>query len=177
MDFAVQRRRLMRASCAVAALAGLLLCAVALSHALAAGGGVGAAGGSSLAEASATGAVHVRDLAGRVLGGEGVLSGELEAKDEAPGWFADELFSLAGEEGVMASGDWTVVGFSADCGAQEALEDVAARLQARGWVGYESGAPGIATFSKEGGTCSWAMVSCAQMPEGTSVVVRVQRAA
>ncbi len=197
-DLGVQAARLRRAAGVVAALAFVLACGVAVGHASASGGEAAgapaeeaaaaalqadeasaakaAAGAHAEAEAAAEPA-HVRDLTRRMLVGEDVLAGELAAAGEAPRWFSDELFPLANERDLMASDGWTVVGFSMDCGAQEALADVAARLQERGWQGYESGAAGVATFEKEEGTCRWAMVSCAQMPAGTSVVVRVQRAA
>ncbi|WP_165056994.1 hypothetical protein [Adlercreutzia sp. ZJ176] len=197
-DLDVQTGRLRRAVGVVAALALVLACSAAIGHASASGAraaetpakeaaAAGLQAGEALAREAAesahaeadaaAGPAHVRDLTGRMLAGEDVLTGELAAAGEAPRWFADELFPLADEEDVMASDGWTVVGFSMGCGAQEALEDVAARLREHGWQGYESGVAGVATFEKEEGTCRWAMVSCAQMPAGTSVVVRVQRAA
>lgn len=101
----------------------------------------------------------------------------LAEEDLVPAWFRDEVFLLEGAQHVVATPDWSVVSYEvARAPSEEVLDDLACDLASKGWVGYESGVEGSATFVKEGGTCSWMVASCAPMPDVTNVVLRIRHA-
>ncbi|MDO4290911.1 MAG: hypothetical protein Q4C41_06760 [Eggerthellaceae bacterium] len=177
LDEGVQKRRARRALAVVAALAALLACACFLGDvggrkSAASGEGSFAGGGFAYAEALIESASSGSDVD---LEGLGVR--EVRDAQEAPSWFVDEVLSLEGACGVMALDDWSVVGFSTEETADEALARRTQEMQGKGWFGYESGIEGVVTFTKGEGACTWAMLSCTQVGDETSVVVRVRRSA
>lgn len=116
--------------------------------------------------------VWKRAMAGKsaeeILAEEGYCVFSVEEADEVPTWFEQELLPLDAIGSGVATQDWGVVGFFAEGPTDEVVKDLCSQLAVRGWLGYESGEEGLATFTKEGGVCSWAMVSC--VPDRKSVV-------
>lgn len=111
-----------------------------------------------------------------ILAEEGYCVFSVEEASEVPTWFEQELLPLDAIGSGVATQDWGVVGFFAEGPTDEVVKDLCSQLAMRGWLGYESGEEGLATFTKEGGVCSWAMVSCVPSSEGTCVVIRVRHA-
>lgn len=174
-DEGVQKRRARRALAVVAALAALLACACFLGNvggrkSAVSGEGPLAGGGFAYVEALIESASSGSDVD---LAGLGVQ--EVRDAREIPDWFVGEVLSLEGTRSVMALDDWSVVGFSTEETADEALARRTQEMQEKGWFGYESGVEGVVTFTKGEGTCTWAMLSCTQVGDETSVVVRVRR--
>ena len=91
---------------------------------------------------------------------------------EAPPWFADELFALDEYSNVAVAAGGTVVGFEADGAATHAYAHIAEKMRERGWTEVGSGLAGNGAFVKDGGSCSWAWVSCTDVSGTTSVVVQ-----
>lgn len=97
---------------------------------------------------------------------------QLAEGDSPPSWFAEELFSLDGFEGVRVASDCAVVGFEMDGSAARSLEFVTGLMKEKGWKCLESGLEGSAAFVKVEGACRWAWVSCVDVAGSTSVVVQ-----
>ena len=177
LDEGVQKKRARQALAVVAALAALLACVCFLGDV---GGRKGAALGEGTLEGD--GFAYAAALIESVASGSDVSLAELGVQEvldaqAVPGWFGEEVLSLEGAHGVMALDDWSVVGFSTDEAADEALARSVQEMREKGWIGYESGIEGVVTFTKGEGACSWAMLSCTQVGGETSVVVRVRRVA
>lgn len=171
---AVSSMRAKRAFSIVAAFA----CAGALTLGAASCGGRGSGGSPSVAQAERTGVVvealskgdgvtraGICEQAGALTGGRAV----------PPEWYAEEVFDIGRETDVVALPDWSVAGFVSGAEPAAELERVAGLLSERGWTGFEGGGLSVATFYKEGGTCSWALVLCSRAGDTTSVVIQVQR--
>ena len=109
-----------------------------------------------------------------LVGGDaGVLGlGLATEREEAPPWFADELFALDEYSNVAVAAGGTVVGFEADGAATHAYAHIAEKMRERGWTEVGSGLAGNGAFGKDGGSCSWAWVSCTDVSGTTSVVVQ-----
>lgn len=86
--------------------------------------------------------------------------------------FEREVLPLAGRDGVRAAEEGTLVGFSSATGAEATFADVSAALAERGWTAVSSGSACAGSFVKADGSFRWAFVTCAQVGEGSSVVVR-----
>lgn len=89
-----------------------------------------------------------------------------------PSWFAEELFSLDGFEGVRVASGCAVVGFEMDESAARSFEFVTGLMEEKGWKCLESGLEGSAAFVKAEGVCRWAWISCIDVAGSTSVVVQ-----
>ncbi|MCI2242771.1 hypothetical protein [Adlercreutzia faecimuris] len=165
MDEERQRRRALGASALVAGM--LAMAAVA-----------GALGREPPPQPpAATG--RAASLARAALGGEEAWADAVPGYREgsaAPDWFAEELFAPEGALASYADEDGRVVGFSFPGSAADCAAMVAEAMGERGWLGVPSGVEGCVTFVRGEGSCRWAMVSCVDVPGGTSVVVQVQRA-
>ena len=91
---------------------------------------------------------------------------------DIPETFRDELFPVAGKRGLRCDVGSHLVGFEHAGSAPDALREVQDALERGGWRTTVAGQGLCATFSKDRGACRWAFVQCAQMPQGTSVVVQ-----
>ena len=91
---------------------------------------------------------------------------------DVPETFRDELLSVAGKRGLRCDVGSHLVGFEHAGSAPDALREVQDALERGGWRTTVAGQGLCATFSKDRGACRWAFVQCAQMPQGTSVVVQ-----
>ena len=103
------------------------------------------------------------------------VGSEVRPGTAAPAWFEQEVCPTADLSDVLASDDWSVVGFSSDLSPGEELSRLCSLFSSRGWTGFESGVEGTATFGKDEGTCRWMMVSCVGAGDATSVVLQMQR--
>lgn len=109
----------------------------------------------------------------RVLGEETHGSAAMQLASEAPPWFSEEVFPLAGISDLRANEDWSVVGFSLPGAPEEVLGWVRGQCEERGWTLVESGAVGSCTAVKEGGRVPWLLFSCTAVGEETCVVLQV----
>lgn len=91
-------------------------------------------------------------------------------EDAVPMWFQRELGLPAEARDVRASG--TTVSYVVDAESAWAFERVKALLAARGWTCVPLGGIEGATFLKEAGACTWALVTCTQVGSATNVVFR-----
>ena len=91
---------------------------------------------------------------------------------DVPEAFVDELLPVAGRRGLRCDARSHLVGFEHAGSAPDALREVQDALERGGWSMTAVREGSCATFSKGCGTCRWAFVQCAQMPQGTSVVVQ-----
>lgn len=89
-----------------------------------------------------------------------------------PEFFEKEIGFLAGARDVRSSGAGRVVGYLVDDGSREALESVRRLMSRAGWSEVSLGGEQGATFVKEGGDCTWALVTCTQTVSATAVVYR-----
>lgn len=178
----VQLLRLRKALAAVGALFAVLAFACAVEAGCLSGvlAGVFGASWESSANADQAGsASHVGKAFALMMDdadpGSVALASALgfDSSGVVPAWFAEELFALSDMREVMANDAWTVVGFTLTGSAEQAFDEVSSRLAEKGWQGLESGVSGITTFFKEGGAVQWVMVSCTQVGEETSVVLRL----
>lgn len=104
---------------------------------------------------------------------------QLGVRDRLDSWedrvsetYALELFDANGYQDVCVSEDQQVVGFSTDMTAEETFSQISEILTSKGWRAVPSGSSVMASFEKEDGRYSWALVSCVQMSEGCSAVIQ-----
>lgn len=93
-----------------------------------------------------------------------------ESTESPPAWFSDEIGILPEARNVRVSG--SVVGYSVTGDSDKTLQLLRANMFDRGWTCVSLGGLEGATFVKESGVCTWALVTCAQVGSTTSVVVR-----
>lgn len=106
-----------------------------------------------------------------------LLSTGFVALDEstAPPWFEGEVAPTSLLHDGLATADWSTLEFSLPGAADLALGELDARLLGRGWLKCESGVPGIASYVKEGGLCTWMMVSWTESEGSTRFVMSIPR--
>lgn len=92
--------------------------------------------------------------------------------DELPEAFSDEIGLPKGARDVRVSECGSVVGCLLEKEEEEALEIVARALSVQGWTEVPLGQVTGATFVKNGGSCTWVLVTCTQAGDETSVVYR-----
>ena len=179
---ALDPRRTARSSRIVAAVVATLVVVIAVSSVLGAASGGFSVGPASLVDSAlsvvtpttlAKDAVEARDVIVRRALSDAGIAGELGSG--APAWFEEEVLPSAGLSDLMATDDWSVVGYSSELTPEEEMSKLCDLLAARGWSGYESGVVGAATFGKDEGACRWMLVSCVDSGATTSVVLQVQR--
>ena len=101
----------------------------------------------------------------------------LEAQAEActvglPETFSREIGTLPDARDLRANAEGTVVGYLVDGSEDDALERVIADLEGKGWTSVPLGGVCGATFVKDSGACTWAVATCAEVGDSTSVVIR-----
>ena len=131
------------------------------SEAVAVSGGSGAIDSSEL--------LDTRDVFGSLERIEGVAAAADAAVPEA---FADEVGFLEGARDVRVSADDKVVGYVVDDDSESVLVRLVGLMEARGWKSVDLGEAQGCTFVKSGGSCTWALATCTQVGENTSVSVR-----
>ena len=88
-----------------------------------------------------------------------------------PEGFADEIGVLPGARDLRVCGD-DVVGYVVDASVGEVYGLLRARMDALGWTMVPEGQEHAATFVKDDGRCTWALVTCEEVGSATSVVIR-----
>ena len=163
-------RRLAAAACIVAAIVGFAPAVDAVAQAAHAGG---QAAGDDVRLAASSVGIDAALFAG--AGDVDEALGKLEALAAAPADDVAESFErdigfLPGARDVRASGP--VVGYLVDGGCDEVMEALQAHMAGRGWTCVPLGGIDGATFVKRSGACTWALATCTQVGDATSVVVR-----
>ena len=92
--------------------------------------------------------------------------------DAAPAYFLEEIGLVDGAYDVRASADGRVVGYSVDLDAQKAEQALTTLMSQSGWSEVPLGQDGAATFVKDDGRCTWALVTCTQAEGATCIVYR-----
>lgn len=170
----VQLKRLRRALAAVFAAAALL----------AAGAGAASflwGAGVDRAEGGIAGTVSLFDAVWGRLNEGSDLAESLEGVGlvpvsgaNAPTWLEDEVMPRAVMGEAVATPDWSTIGFAMRLPPDEALDELMGVFLGQGWRECESGVAGLATLTKERGTCTWMMVSCSAVADETSVVLQIR---
>ena len=112
--------------------------------------------------------------------GDGDAEASLERIEEAaaagdmdvPEAFADEVGFLPDARDMRVSGGGDVVGYVVPGDSGEVLAQISERMGAAGWTEVPLGEVEGATFVKSSGACTWALVTCTQVGNDTSVVAR-----
>ncbi len=91
-------------------------------------------------------------------------------EESLPSWFENEIGLLPYARNVRVSG--SVVGYVVDEECSAALILLQQSLSEKGWKAVSLGEVEGATFIKSSGVCTWALVTCTQIDNATSVVVR-----
>lgn len=91
---------------------------------------------------------------------------------EAPVWFATEVGVPSDFRDFRVDSSGEVVGFVVDGEPREVMSALGERMVEAGWSMVSLGGVEGATFMKEGGECTWLLVSCVQVGDATSVVFR-----
>ena len=97
------------------------------------------------------------------------------AKDgqaQLPVYFEEEIGLFDGARDVRADDTGRVVGFLVDSSSHEAFSCVRENMMKTGWSEISLGDAEGATFVKEDGACTWALVTCTQVGSATAVVYR-----
>lgn len=109
----------------------------------------------------------------------GFTAGSVD-KNEIPSWFFEEIAVLPSDAMLVMDDAETLAQFTVKGRSDQVADDLEEGLLSRGWLKYErkedSGGKGFCqdTYSKEGGYCSWLMVSIQQVGEEASVVMHIQ---
>lgn len=94
-----------------------------------------------------------------------------DALSEASAWFLEEIGFLPNARDVRWSG--SVAGYVVDDESAAVFGQLRLHMQRRGWRCVPLGDVDGATFLKGFGQCSWALATCTQVGEATSVVIRL----
>lgn len=97
------------------------------------------------------------------------------SEGEVPAWVADEVLDASLCAGAYANGDWSVLGVVREGSAAELFGEMSAALEQRGWAAHDSGAANVATFTKEEGEATWAMLQCTAVGGWTTAVLQLSR--
>lgn len=162
---AVAFRRLGVASCLVAAL--VLLVPV---YDLALGGAERPADGASAA-LDLSSVLQAPDAESALARLEDAAEVGLSVHAKLPEALQREVGVPDGARDVRVA-DGGVFGYVVDVPPAQAMDQLTSHLALRGWSGVPLGGLDGATFVKEGGTCTWALATCTQVGDVTSVVVR-----
>jgi hypothetical protein len=154
-----------RQVCAIAFVVGLVL-AVALSGALERQAKV------ADSDEGADGIDAATTMRALVQSDDKSLKG-LWAEDALPDELTAEVALPVGSRDVRVSPTGTVIGCVVDgVSPQDVLADLRAQMKNLGWSCVPLGGLDGATFVKDGGLCEWALVTCTQTGQSTSVVIR-----
>ncbi|MBR5260385.1 MAG: hypothetical protein IKV48_07980 [Eggerthellaceae bacterium] len=100
-----------------------------------------------------------------------LLSYETYQTSSLPLWFSEELFDESQATELYANEDETIFGLNVDKSPAASFNEICTSMESKGWVRIESGMEHCATFIREQGDPSWALVSCTNTGSGTSIVV------
>ena len=91
---------------------------------------------------------------------------------QVPDAFAREIGFPPGAADIRVDETGTVVGYSVAEDADCALDGLKEHMESLGWTAVPLGGEKGATFVKSSGACTWALATCTQIGDGTSVVMR-----
>ncbi|MBQ9000582.1 MAG: hypothetical protein IJ087_01860 [Eggerthellaceae bacterium] len=94
---------------------------------------------------------------------------------EVPEAFDREVGLLPGAQGLRVDATGDVVGYEVPGSAADASNRLAECMKERGWRAVSLGGLDGATFVKTSGELAWALATCTQVDDSTSVVVRCMR--
>lgn len=86
--------------------------------------------------------------------------------------FEAEFFSVASCADLQVSPEAQLVGFSSEQSAVASCANLSARMQEAGWTAVASGSEVTASFVKKEGRYRWALLSCVDVANSTSVVLQ-----
>lgn len=90
---------------------------------------------------------------------------------ELPDAFSREIGLLPEARDVRVDAAGTVVGYVVSGQAEDVLADLIVHMEARAWSAVPLGGVDGVTFVKASGSCTWALATCTQTGESTSVVI------
>ncbi|MCL2889347.1 MAG: hypothetical protein FWE65_02865 [Eggerthellaceae bacterium] len=91
--------------------------------------------------------------------------------DRLPEGFTQEIFSLTSFHDIRLSKAGGVVGLLSDEPLERVFSFCELELLRRGWIKVDSGHEACASFIKTQGRYSWLYLSCAEIGNGTSVLI------
>lgn len=89
-----------------------------------------------------------------------------------PDGFEGEIGFLPDVRDIRTSGP--IVGYVVDGSAADAFDRLCVLMESRGWNSVPIGEANGATFMKGSGTLTWALVTCTQVGDATTVVFRLR---
>ena len=95
---------------------------------------------------------------------------EQEESDEIDRSFQEELFDAAGKEAVRFARDEGVCSFECNGQPEEVFEALSDEMRKKGWFSFSSQQPLCATFMKDHGSYTWALLSCGEVGGKTVVL-------
>lgn len=91
---------------------------------------------------------------------------------DLPGYFEAELGLIEGARDVRVNDGGNTVGYVVDRAPSDAIDTISDLMKQKGWLHVSLGNDGGATFVKRDGVCTWALVTCTEVGDATSVVYR-----
>lgn len=116
-------------------------------------------------------AIEPQGVVGRLSADSGLC-----AAAQAPAWFVEEVIEVDGRDELRANEDWSVVSFVVGEGSA-AMTEVVYEMEERGWALVKSGSGDTWTGVKEGGRCSWVVLSGVRVSDAMCVVLQTSASA
>ena len=95
-----------------------------------------------------------------------------EDRQDAPSYFEEEVGLLANCRDVRVGAGGSVVSYVVEGDCETVLGMLVEHMEQRGWVAVPLGSANGYTFSKQNGSCTWALATCTQSGDAVSVVFR-----
>ena len=95
---------------------------------------------------------------------------------EIPEALSQEVGFIAGARDIRIDASGTVIGYSVSGQSSGTLANLTEHMRALGWSSVPLGGMEGATFVKQDGEYTWALATCTQAGDSTSVVVRCMKA-
>ena len=105
------------------------------------------------------------------IAGNQALSYEAYEIESLPAWFAEDFFDGSWSGKTYANESETVFGLTSTSDPETVFRDICASMSARNWARVESSIEHCASFVRERGSPAWALISCSQIGDETSVVI------
>ena len=99
------------------------------------------------------------------------LSYEAYEVDSLPTWFTEEFFDDSYSEKIFANESETVFGLISPNDPETVFQEICASMLEHDWSRIESGIEHCASFVRERGSPAWALISCSQIGNETSIVI------
>ena len=89
-----------------------------------------------------------------------------------PDAFSHEIGTLPDARDLRANAEGTVISYLVEGDEDATLKRIVDSLESKGWISVPLGGACGASFVKDSGACTWAVVSCTEVGDSTSVVIR-----